>query len=83
MSCLPLAGRKITNKIIAHRTDLCHISVVSIDPPGWKDIDDALHCVRLPNGRLQAGGTSLTSRTSSTQAARWTRRQRTAARILT
>ena len=28
---------------------------VSIDPPGCKDIDDALHCIRLPNGRLEAG----------------------------
>ena len=28
---------------------------MSIDPPGCKDIDDALHCVRLPNGNLEAG----------------------------
>ncbi len=40
---------------MAQRTDLRHIPVVSIDPPGCKDIDDALHCVRLPNGRLEAG----------------------------
>lgn len=46
---------KITEDIVAQRTDLRHIPVVSIDPPGCKDIDDALHCVRLPNGRLQAG----------------------------
>ena len=30
----------------AQRTDLRHIPVVSIDPPGCKDIDDALHCIR-------------------------------------
>lgn len=29
--------------------------MVSIDPPGCKDIDDALHCIRLSNGRLEAG----------------------------
>ena len=37
------------------REDLRRLPVVSIDPPGCKDIDDALHCVRLPNGRLEAG----------------------------
>ena len=46
---------KITEEVVAQRTDLRHIPVVSIDPPGCKDIDDALHCVRLPNGRLEAG----------------------------
>jgi hypothetical protein len=25
---------------------------VSIDPPGCKDIDDALHCIKLPNGNF-------------------------------
>ena len=29
--------------------------MVSIDPPGCKDIDDALHCTRLPNGHYEAG----------------------------
>jgi len=46
---------KISEDVVAQRTDLRHIPVVSIDPPGCKDIDDALHCVRLPNGRLEAG----------------------------
>lgn len=31
------------------------IDVVSIDPPGCKDIDDALHCIELPNGNLEIG----------------------------
>lgn len=35
--------------------DLRHIDVVSIDPPGCKDIDDALHCVPLGNGNLEIG----------------------------
>jgi exosome complex exonuclease DIS3/RRP44 len=55
MACLPPSDWKITEDIVALRTDLRHIPVVSIDPPGCKDIDDALHCIRLPNGRLEAG----------------------------
>jgi exosome complex exonuclease DIS3/RRP44 len=35
--------------------DLRHIPVVSIDPVGCKDIDDALHCTVLPNGNFQVG----------------------------
>lgn len=27
----------------------------SIDPPGCKDIDDALHCIELPNGNYEVG----------------------------
>ena len=27
----------------------------SVDPPGCKDIDDALHCIILPNGNYQVG----------------------------
>ena len=55
MACLPPPTWKISDEVIAQRTDLRHIPVVSIDPPGCKDIDDALHCVRLPNGHLEAG----------------------------
>jgi exosome complex exonuclease DIS3/RRP44 len=55
MACLPAADWAITEDVVRERTDLRHIPVVSIDPPGCKDIDDALHCIRLPNGRLQAG----------------------------
>ena len=29
--------------------------VLSIDPPGCQDIDDALHCIVLPNGNFQVG----------------------------
>jgi exosome complex exonuclease DIS3/RRP44 len=55
MACLPPADWKITPQIIAGRADLRHIPVVSIDPPGCKDIDDALHCRPLPNGNFEAG----------------------------
>ena len=27
----------------------------SVDPPGCKDIDDALHCIELENGNWQVG----------------------------
>lgn len=55
MACLPPPDWKITEELIAERTDLRHVPVVSIDPPGCKDIDDALHCTRLPNGNLECG----------------------------
>ena len=55
MACLPSKNWKITEEMVAQRTDLRHIPVVSIDPPGCKDIDDALHCVRLPNGNYEIG----------------------------
>lgn len=55
MACLPSKDWKITEEMVAQRTDLRHIPVVSIDPPGCKDIDDALHCVRLPNGNYEVG----------------------------
>lgn len=30
-----------------------HLPVCSVDPPGCKDIDDALHVRRLPNGNWE------------------------------
>lgn len=40
-------------KQIAKRTDLRHINVCSVDPPGCTDIDDALHCNLLSNGNYE------------------------------
>ena len=37
------------------RMDLRNKPVCSIDPPGCKDIDDALHAVELPNGNYELG----------------------------
>jgi exosome complex exonuclease DIS3/RRP44 len=37
------------------RADLRHLRVCSVDPPGCRDIDDALHCRRLPGGRYEVG----------------------------
>lgn len=52
--CLPKEGANfvIPKEEEQYRVDLRHLDVVSIDPPGCKDIDDALHCIRLPNGNL-------------------------------
>lgn len=55
MACLPPSDWRITEDIVSQRTDLRHLPVVSVDPPGCKDIDDALHCRRLPNGNFEVG----------------------------
>ncbi len=53
LACLPPADYKI--ELDDGRLDLRHLPVLSIDPPGCKDIDDALHCIVLPNGNYQVG----------------------------
>lgn len=55
MACLPAKDWAISEVDLVGRTDFRSIPVVSIDPPGCKDIDDALHCISLPNGRFQVG----------------------------
>ena len=56
MRCLPAKDWVVTeDKIDSKRVDLRHLVVCSIDPPGCKDIDDALHARMLPNGRLECG----------------------------
>ena len=37
------------------RVDLRKLFVCSVDPPGCKDIDDALHVRQLPNGNYELG----------------------------
>ena len=53
LACLPPEDYKI--ELEPGRLDLRHLPVLSIDPPGCKDIDDALHCTVLPNGNYQVG----------------------------
>jgi len=53
LACLPPEDYKI--ELEEGRLDLRGLPVLSIDPPGCKDIDDALHCIVLPNGNYQAG----------------------------
>jgi exosome complex exonuclease DIS3/RRP44 len=56
IACLPPKNWKITAENTASdRVDLRHLAVCSIDPPGCKDIDDALHARMLPNGLLEVG----------------------------
>ena len=55
LACLPPEDYKIDTENSPGRLDLRHLPVLSIDPPGCKDIDDALHCAVLPNGNYQIG----------------------------
>jgi len=57
LDCLPREGRdwQISEAEAAKRWDLRHLDVCSVDPPGCKDIDDALHCLKLENGNYQVG----------------------------
>jgi exoribonuclease R len=48
-------GLSPTNQLPTAREDLRHLPVCSVDPPGCKDIDDALHVRELPNGNLEVG----------------------------
>lgn len=53
LACLPSEDWTITPENSAGRKDLRHLPVLSIDPPGCKDIDDALHARSLDNGNLE------------------------------
>ena len=55
LACLPSEEYRIDVDISPGREDLRHLPVLSIDPPNCKDIDDALHCIELPNGNFQVG----------------------------
>ncbi|KAK9713411.1 hypothetical protein RND81_06G025500 [Saponaria officinalis] len=57
LACLPplpwsVAPEHITDP---NREDLRSLRVFSVDPPGCRDIDDALHCTPLPNGNFDVG----------------------------
>ncbi|XP_054270094.1 exosome complex exonuclease RRP44 [Macrosteles quadrilineatus] len=55
LSFLPQLPWVITPEDVEKRTDLRHIVVCSVDPPGCTDIDDALHCRELDNGNYEVG----------------------------
>lgn len=55
LACLPPEDWTITAENSVGRKDLRHLPVLSIDPPGCKDIDDALHARPLENGNLEVG----------------------------
>ena len=55
LSCLPDKNWTITEEELAKRVDLREYDIASVDPPGCTDIDDALHCKKLPNGNYEVG----------------------------
>ncbi|XP_018332640.1 exosome complex exonuclease RRP44 [Agrilus planipennis] len=55
LSCLPKLPWIITEEDVAKRTDLRHLDICSVDPPGCTDIDDALHCREIEGGMLEVG----------------------------
>ncbi|KAH7642829.1 exosome complex exonuclease RRP44-like protein Dis3 [Dermatophagoides farinae] len=57
LNCLPVEGDKWQPRIddLSNRSDFRQECVVSVDPPGCTDIDDALHCKDLGNNQLEVG----------------------------
>ncbi|KAI3838916.1 hypothetical protein MKX03_002692 [Papaver bracteatum] len=57
LSCLPPIPWSVSSVGLENpnRQDLRHLRVFSVDPPGCRDIDDALHCTPLPNGHFEVG----------------------------
>ncbi|PIN23397.1 Exosomal 3'-5' exoribonuclease complex, subunit Rrp44/Dis3 [Handroanthus impetiginosus] len=57
LACLPPLPWSVSAEDMANpiRQDLRHLRVFSVDPPGCKDIDDALHCMLLPSGNFEVG----------------------------
>ncbi|KAJ1448262.1 hypothetical protein M885DRAFT_151464 [Pelagophyceae sp. CCMP2097] len=58
LACLPPQGEDfvIDEALLENRIDLRGLTICSIDPPGCRDIDDALHAVGpLENGAYQVG----------------------------
>nr|AID55111.1 exosome complex exonuclease RRP44 [Cocos nucifera] len=57
LACLPPLPWTLSSEDLANpkREDLRNVRVFSVDPPGCKDIDDALHCTSLPNGNFEVG----------------------------
>jgi exosome complex exonuclease DIS3/RRP44 len=56
-ACVPPLPWSVSDADVAeaNRVDLRHLPVCSVDPPGCKDIDDALHVRRLDDGFLEVG----------------------------
>lgn len=57
LACLPPLPWSVSSEDLANpiRQDLRHLRVFSVDPPGCKDIDDALHYTALSNGNFEVG----------------------------
>jgi len=55
LACLPTEDWKVTEENVHSRLDLRSKCIVSVDPPGCTDIDDALHCEEKPDGTFEVG----------------------------
>ncbi|XP_066157752.1 exosome complex exonuclease RRP44 [Euwallacea fornicatus] len=55
LSCLPKLPWIITEEDEKRREDLRDIDICSVDPPGCTDIDDALHCRLIEEGKFEVG----------------------------
>mmetsp|Transcript_30555 Transcript_30555/g.87663 ORF Transcript_30555/g.87663 Transcript_30555/m.87663 type:complete len:1037 (-) Transcript_30555:109-3219(-) len=55
LRCLPPADWQPGPEDLAGREDFRNLCLCSVDPPGCKDIDDAVSCERLPNGNFRVG----------------------------
>jgi len=55
LRCLPPADWVPQPEDMANREDFRGVCVCSVDPPGCKDIDDAVSCEVLPNGNFRVG----------------------------
>nr|CCC53322.1 putative rrp44p homologue [Trypanosoma vivax Y486] len=53
--CLPKGEWSVTQDELARRLDLRDLCVVSVDPLGCRDIDDALHCRVVNGNHLEVG----------------------------
>ncbi|KAH9599826.1 Dis3-like cold-shock domain 2 [Trypanosoma melophagium] len=53
--CLPKGQWSVSQEELAKRLDLRDLCVVSVDPLGCRDIDDALHCRVVNGNHLEVG----------------------------
>ena len=56
---LPSMPWTVSEVEYARRRDLRHLPVCSVDPPSCTDIDDALHCVAIPDTNLVEVGVHI------------------------
>jgi len=55
LACLPSEDWDIPQEEVFKRADFTNYPIASVDPPGCKDIDDALHARVLENGNIEVG----------------------------
>jgi exosome complex exonuclease DIS3/RRP44 len=55
LSCLPGEDWEMPAEEVMKRADFTGYPIASVDPPGCRDIDDALHARVLENGNIEVG----------------------------